>query len=108
MPQFLQRFSRIEDGAASADFWKGLLTAMLQLGAFFGAYHHQSTPQHSFEMLTSTGALNMGWIADKYSRKYSIVIAVAVFSVGSALQTAAVDYAMLTVARTIGGIGIGM
>jgi MFS family permease len=30
-----------------------------------------------------------------------------VFTVGSALQTGAVDYAMLTVARFIGGLGIG-
>ena len=42
------------------------------------------------------------------SRKYSIVVAVGVFTVGSVLQTAAVDYAMLVVARLIGGIGIGM
>lgn len=61
---------------------------MLQLGAF-------------------VGALNQGWIADKYSRKYSIVIAVVVFTIGTALQVGAVDYAMLTIARTIGGIGIG-
>lgn len=54
------------------------------------------------------GALNQGWIADKLSRKYSIVLAVIVFIIGSILQTAAVDYAMLVVARLIGGIGIGM
>jgi MFS family permease len=54
------------------------------------------------------GALNQGWIADKYSRKYSIVIAVLVFTLGSALQTGAVDYSMLVVARFIGGLGIGM
>ena len=42
------------------------------------------------------------------SRKYSIVVAVGIFAVGSVLQTAAVDYAMLVVARLIGGIGIGM
>ncbi|KAF2723414.1 putative MFS monosaccharide transporter [Polychaeton citri CBS 116435] len=87
--QFLARFSRIADGAASAGFWKGLLTAMIELGALIGA-------------------LNQGWIADKYSRKYSIVIAVCVFTVGSILQTAAMDYSMLVVARFIGGLGIGM
>jgi predicted MFS family arabinose efflux permease len=42
------------------------------------------------------------------SRKYSIAVAVAIFAVGSVLQTAAIDYAMLAVARLIGGIGIGM
>lgn len=91
-PQFLQRFTRIDETSAaggSAGFWKGLLTAMIELGALLGA-------------------LNQGWIADKYSRKYSIVIAVVVFTVGSVLQTAAMDYAMLVVARFIGGLGIGM
>lgn len=86
--QFLRRFTRIAEGASGAGFWKGLLTAMIELGALIGA-------------------LNQGWIADKYSRKYSIVIAVIVFTVGSALQTAAMDYAMLVVARFIGGLGIG-
>lgn len=54
------------------------------------------------------GALNQGWIADAYSRKYSIILAVVIFTIGSALQTSAVDYLMLVIARLIGGIGIGM
>ncbi|EME40255.1 hypothetical protein DOTSEDRAFT_137433 [Dothistroma septosporum NZE10] len=85
--QFLQRFSRIASGSTGAGFWKGLLTAMIELGALIGA-------------------LNQGWIADKYSRKYSIVMAVMVFTLGSSLQTAAMDYPMLVVARSIGGLGI--
>ncbi|KAL4955806.1 general substrate transporter [Aspergillus filifer] len=89
MEQFLQRFVEIDEGYPGSGFWKGLMTAMLELGAF-------------------VGALNQGWLADKISRRYSIVVAVAIFIVGSVLQTAAVDYAMLTVGRTIGGIGIGM
>ncbi|KAF2835788.1 general substrate transporter [Patellaria atrata CBS 101060] len=89
MPQFLDRFSRVSETAGGAGFWKGLMTAMIELGALLGA-------------------LNQGWIADKISRKYSIVVAVVIFTVGSILQTAAVDYAMLVVARLIGGIGIGM
>ena len=88
MPQFLGRFTRVSETASGAGFWKGLLTAMIELGAF-------------------VGALNQGWIADKISRKYSIVVAVVIFTFGSILQTAAVDYAMLVVARFIGGIGIG-
>ena len=48
------------------------------------------------------------WIADKISRKYSIVVAVIIFTIGSVLQTAAISYAMLVTARLIGGIGIGM
>ena len=85
--QFLHRFPRVDGGGAG--FWKGFLTAILQLGALLGA-------------------LNQGWIADRISRKYSIVVAVLVFVVGSTLQTAAVGYAMLAVGRLVGGIGIGM
>jgi MFS family permease len=89
MPQFLQQFPRVSETASGAGFWKGLLTAMIELGAFLGA-------------------LNQGWISDTISRKYSIMVAVGIFIIGSVLQTAAVDYAMLTTARFIGGIGIGM
>ncbi|KAK5126331.1 hypothetical protein LTR85_010567 [Meristemomyces frigidus] len=88
-PQFLSRFARVAEGVSGAGFWKGLLTAMIELGALLGA-------------------LNQGWIADKISRKYSIVVAVCVFTVGSALQAASMDYAMLVTARFIGGLGIGM
>ena len=42
------------------------------------------------------------------SRKYSVVVAVTIFTVGSVLQTASISYAMLVTARLIGGIGIGM
>ena len=89
MPQFLSRFTRVAETASGAGFWKGLLTAMIELGALIGA-------------------LNQGWVADKISRKYSIIVAVIIFVVGSILQTASVDYAMLIVGRLIGGIGIGM
>lgn len=87
MDQFLEEFPRV--GGSGAGFWKGLLTAMIELGALLGA-------------------LNQGWIADKISRRYSIVVAVVIFTIGSILQTAAFGYPMLVVARLIGGLGIGM
>lgn len=89
MPQFLARFPEIASSAPNSGFYKGLLTAMIELGALFGA-------------------LNQGWIADRFSRKHSIVIAVAIFVLGSILQTSAMDYFTLVAARLIGGIGIGM
>lgn len=89
MKQFLDHFPRVAESHAGSGFWKGLMTAMIELGALIGA-------------------LNQGWIADRISRRYSILVAVAVFILGSVLQTAAVDYPMLTVARLIGGMGIGM
>lgn len=87
MDQFLHEFPQV--GGAGSGFWKGLLTAMIELGALIGA-------------------LNQGWIADKISRRYSILVAVAIFTIGSILQTAAVEYGMLTFARFVGGLGIGM
>ncbi|OQO01587.1 hypothetical protein B0A48_12623 [Cryoendolithus antarcticus] len=86
MPQFLDRFGEIAEGNG---YYKGLLTAMITIGALFGA-------------------INQGWLADAISRKYSIVVAVIIFNVGSMLQAASTDFTMLTVARFIGGIGIGM
>ncbi|CBX98280.1 hypothetical protein IAQ61_010377 [Plenodomus lingam] len=88
MDQFLSRFPRVSAEASGAGFWKGLMTAMLELGALIGA-------------------LFAGYLADRLSRKYSIVWAVVVFTIGSVLQTAAMGYAMLTVGRLIGGMGIG-
>lgn len=55
MPSFLARFHQLDDNTGGIP--KGLLTAMIELGALLGA-------------------LNQGWLADKISRKYSIVVAV--------------------------------
>ena len=52
-------------------------------------------------------ALNQGWIAGKASRKHSIFMDVDI-TIGSVLQTAAVDCLMCIVARLFGGVGIGM
>lgn len=52
------------------------MTAMIELGAL-------------------TGAINQGWIADRISRKYSIIVAMFVFTIASVLQTAAFDCPML-------------
>lgn len=89
MPTFVDRFARVSETASGAGFWKGLMTAMIELGALIGA-------------------INQGWIADKISRKYSIFVAVIFFTIGSSLQTASIDYSMLVIGRLIGGIGIGM
>lgn len=89
MHQFLDRFHQVSETAPGAGFYKGLMTAMIELGAFIGAF-------------------NMGWIADRISRKYAIVVASIIFVIGSAIQTAAMDYAMLVVGRLIGGAGAGM
>ncbi|KAL2671512.1 hypothetical protein Neosp_014102 [[Neocosmospora] mangrovei] len=88
MDHFLDRFPEVSDEAPGAGFKKGLMTAMITLGAFIGA-------------------INQGWIADWISRKRSLMVAVVVFVIGSAIQTGAIDYTMLIIGRFIGGIGIG-
>lgn len=52
--------------------------------------------------------MNQGWIADLISRKWSILLAGSIFIIGSAIQTGAVSFPMLIVARFVGGIGVGM
>jgi MFS family permease len=89
MDQFITMFPQVAPNAAGAGFQKGLLTAMIELGAFIGA-------------------MNQGWIADKISRKWSIMTAVLIFLLGSALQTGAMSFEMLLGARFVGGIGVGM
>lgn len=87
---FQERFKHLNpEYYSNYSFYKGLMTAMIELGAV-------------------VGAANQGWVADKYSRKYSIMIAVVWFIIGSAIQTGAVDYAMLVVGRFLAGIAIGM
>ncbi|KAF2707361.1 MFS general substrate transporter [Pleomassaria siparia CBS 279.74] len=89
MDHFLNCFPQVSDTASGAGFWKGLMTAMLELGALIGT-------------------LFAGYLADRLSRKYSIVVAVIIFTIGGILQTAAVEYSMLVVGRLVGGLGIGM
>nr|XP_019001274.1 uncharacterized protein I203_05979 [Kwoniella mangroviensis CBS 8507]OCF64735.1 hypothetical protein I203_05979 [Kwoniella mangroviensis CBS 8507] len=90
MPKFLGDFPAIDEASSSAaSFNKGLMTAMLELGAFLGA-------------------ILVGFVADKYSRKVSIGVGLAWFAVGSTIQTASFSVAQLIVGRTLGGIGIGM
>lgn len=90
LPVFQDRYKQLDPNHTShSSFYKGLMTSMIELGAFFGA-------------------ANQGWIADKYSRKYSIMIAVVWFVVGSIIQTTAIDYAMLVIGRLIAGVAIGM
>jgi len=89
MKQFIKQFPEVAADAPGAGFQKGILTAMIELGAFIGA-------------------MNQGWLADKISRKWSIFVAVWIFVFGSALQTGAMNFEMLLGARFVGGIGVGM
>ena len=54
------------------------------------------------------GALFNGYLADRISRKYSMMVAVLIFTLGTGLQTGAQNPGYLFAGRIIGGIGIGM
>lgn len=67
---------------------KGLMTAVLELGALFGA-------------------ITCGILADKYCRRHSIFFASIIFCIGSGLQCGAQSLNDLIIGRAIGGFGVG-
>ncbi|OJJ98843.1 hypothetical protein ASPACDRAFT_121570 [Aspergillus aculeatus ATCC 16872] len=62
----------------------------------------------ALELGAWAGALFNGYLADAISRKYSMMVAVVVFTLGSSLQSAAQNPAYFFAGRIIGGVGIGM
>jgi len=84
MQRFLYRFPQIDEDETT----KGLVTAILELGAF-------------------VGSLMAGPIADIYSRKYSIAGWCVVFMMGTALQTGASNLDCLWAGRWFAGMGVG-
>lgn len=67
---------------------KGWLVAILELGAW-------------------VGVLVTGYLADKLSRKYTIVLAVVVFCIGVVVQTAAFTPGPIFGGRFVTGLGVG-
>ncbi|KAF8656245.1 hypothetical protein AX16_002681 [Volvariella volvacea WC 439] len=67
---------------------KGWLVAILELGAW-------------------VGVLCTGYLADKLSRKYTIVTAVVVFCIGVVVQTAAMEPSSIYGGRFVTGLGVG-
>lgn len=62
----------------------------------------------SLELGAWAGALFNGYLADRISRKYSMMVAVLIFTLGTGLQCGAHESGELFAGRVIGGIGIGM
>lgn len=90
MPQFLEQFPDVNiNVSSSAAFNKGIMTALLELGAFIGA-------------------LQAGFVADKYSRKKAIALGSVWFVIGAIIQTTSFSFAQLVVGRFIGGLGVGL
>ncbi|KAM5530407.1 hypothetical protein V8D89_015918 [Ganoderma adspersum] len=67
---------------------KGWFVAILELGAWFGV-------------------LCTGYLADKLSRKYTIVLATVIFCIGVIVQTAAFQPDSIFAGRFVTGLGVG-
>lgn len=89
MKQFQTKYPELATGAPSQGFHKGLVTALLELGAFFGAF---LTPH----------------ISDHLGRRRAMRAGCLFFLVGAAIQTGAPTYDVMVAGRFIGGIGIGL
>ncbi|WVQ78647.1 hypothetical protein IAT38_000734 [Cryptococcus sp. DSM 104549] len=61
-----------------------------------------------YEIGCMVGALSNIWIGDKLGRRHTIALGGIIMLVGAILQTAAVDYAMMLVARVVSGYGNGL
>ncbi len=84
MKQFLAVFPETDGSVTSkAALNKGVMTALLELGALLGA-------------------IMSSFVADRYSRKMSIVFGSVWFVIGSILQAASYSFAQLVVGRFVG------
>jgi MFS family permease len=54
------------------------------------------------------GSLVNGPIADRFGRRTSILLAVVIFTIGSAIQAGAISVGMIFTGRAIAGFGVGM
>ncbi|KAG2198590.1 hypothetical protein INT47_001037 [Mucor saturninus] len=59
-------------------------------------------------MTAAIGAFFSGYLCDRFSRKYSIIGASAVFSFGILLQIIGVNFGILLAGRIVGGFGSGL
>ncbi|KAJ5398721.1 Major facilitator superfamily domain general substrate transporter [Penicillium sp. CMV-2018d] len=62
----------------------------------------------ALELGAWAGALINGVLADRISRKYAMMVAVIIFTLGTGLQAGAQNPAYFFAGRIIGGVGIGM
>ncbi|PYI00563.1 sugar transporter [Aspergillus sclerotiicarbonarius CBS 121057] len=93
---------------------QGVISGVLVMTSFgkeFPSLAHNSTLQGWMVSVLTLGAmfgaLANGPIADRLSRRWSILLANIIFLIGSILQAASVNVPMIFVARFIAGLAIG-
>ncbi|KAG8738976.1 hypothetical protein FRC10_006308 [Ceratobasidium sp. 414] len=84
MPQFVQMFPTLRNEAVL-----GALVATILMSA-------------------SLSSFASGWLSDRYSRKYTIMVGAYIFSLGSALEAGSTKLPMLIVGRLVVGVGEGL
>ncbi|GFZ51247.1 hypothetical protein JCM24511_09005 [Saitozyma sp. JCM 24511] len=90
MPEFLLQFPLIDASVTPrAAFYRGLVTAIFELGAVLGA-------------------LQSAVLAEKLSRRRTIFVATFWYLLGSVLQAASQNFTMMCFGRFIGGMGVGI
>ena len=116
MPDWLRTFghpvpvsSTFPDGYGISSSQRSLIVSILSAGTFFGPFYH-STYYSAVHLIAFVflGALSAAPIADIIGRKWGLVFACLVFSIGVVLQTAATALPPFIVGRAWAGLGVGM
>ncbi|KAJ1641778.1 hypothetical protein LPJ64_006294, partial [Coemansia asiatica] len=90
----------------------GIMSSILQMGQF-NNYFNSPSPLATGIIVSSLtigcflGALVSGPVADRYSRKTTIVLGALVCTIGSAIQFGSINRAMLIAGRFVNGLAIG-
>jgi MFS transporter, SP family, sugar:H+ symporter len=113
MPNWLRTFghpvpvsSTFPDGYGISSSQRSLIVSILSAGTFFGPFYHPVIlPSSDYGYL---GALSAAPIADSIGRKWGLVVACLVFSLGVVLQTAATALPPFITGRAFAGLGVGM
>ncbi|CAN9478938.1 unnamed protein product [Alternaria alternata] len=94
---------------------QGVVSGVLTMESFAASFPRIYTDSSFKGWFVSTlllaawfGSLVNGPVADRFGRKGSIIIAVVIFTVGSALQAGAVNIPMAFTGRAIAGFAVGM
>ena len=113
MPNWLRTFghpvpvsSTFPDGYGISSAQRSLIVSILSAGTFFGSFYHPAILPSSD--LIHLGALTAAPMGDIIGRKWGIILACLVFSIGVALQTAATSLSPFIVGRVWAGLGVGM
>ncbi|KAH7067328.1 general substrate transporter [Paraphoma chrysanthemicola] len=94
---------------------QGVVSGVLTMESFAAAFPRISLDSSFKGWFVSTlllaawfGSLVNGPVADRFGRKGSIMIAVVIFTIGSALQAGAINIEMAFAGRAIAGFAVGM